>query len=46
MIGFLFGIGCTIISVLLFSFFAQLAAGGLTSLTGESWLYFSLVVPL
>ena len=43
--GFLFGTVLSSISAWLFMLIAQAAAGGITNLWGESWLYFSIVIP-
>lgn len=44
-IGFIFGFIFSLFTSLVFMFFAQASAGGVTSLTGESWLYYATVVP-
>ena len=43
--GLIFGALTSFISALLFMLIAQTWAGGLTSFLGESWLYFSMIIP-
>lgn len=43
--GLFFGAIISVLTAFLFGSFAQTAAGGMTSLLGESWLYLSLAVP-
>lgn len=43
--GSVFGILCSIIVALLFSILAQTWAGGMTLFWGESWLYYSVIIP-
>lgn len=43
--GFLFGIVLSGIIPMILMIFGQLLAGGLSSLWGESWLYFAFIVP-
>mgnify|MGYP003441785796 CR=1 FL=1 len=44
-IGAIFGVTFSLSISLIFMLFAQGFAGGSTSLTGESWLYFATVIP-
>ena len=44
-IGFIFGFIFSLLISLVFMLFAQGMAGGITSLTGESWLYYATVIP-
>lgn len=43
--GSVFGILCSIVAALLFSILAQTWAGGMTLFWGESWLYYSVIIP-
>lgn len=43
--GLILGIILSFISALLFMLLGQMWAGGITSFWGESWLYFSIIVP-
>ena len=43
--GLFFGALTSFISALVFMLIAQTWAGGLTSFLGESWLYFSMIIP-
>lgn len=43
--GLIFGVVLALITAFLFMLFGQIAAGGITSLWGESWLYISLIIP-
>ena len=45
MIGSIFGIGISFCISFLFMFVAQGLAGGITSLFGESWLYYATIIP-
>ena len=44
-IGFMFGFIFSLLTSLVFMLFAQGMAGGVTSFTGESWLYFATIIP-
>lgn len=44
-IGFIFGFIFSLVISFVFMLFAQAMAGGFTSLTGGSWLYYATVVP-
>lgn len=44
-IGLIFGFAVSVIISLVFSVMAQSASGGITSLLGESWLYYATLVP-
>lgn len=43
--GVIFGIVISLITALLFMLVGQMWAGGITSFWGESWLYFSVIIP-
>ncbi|KGR77952.1 hypothetical protein [Ureibacillus sinduriensis] len=43
--GVVFGIVISLITAMLFMLMGQVWAGGITSLWGESWLYFSVIIP-
>ena len=43
--GLIFGILISFITALLFMLLGQMWAGGITSFWGESWLYFSVIIP-
>ena len=43
--GSVFSIFCSVIAALFFSSLAQTWAGGMTSFWGESWLYYSVLIP-
>ena len=43
--GFIFGVVFSFVAALLFMLIGQASAGGITSFWGESWLYFSVVIP-
>ncbi|GAA0325645.1 hypothetical protein J18TS1_25490 [Oceanobacillus oncorhynchi subsp. incaldanensis] len=43
--GVVFGIIISLITALLFMLIGQAWAGGITSFWGESWLYFSVIIP-
>ncbi|MCM3634508.1 hypothetical protein [Paenibacillus camelliae] len=43
--GFIFGALFSFITAMLFMLIGQMWAGGVTSMWGESWLYFSVVIP-
>ncbi|MCH7321519.1 hypothetical protein LZ480_06390 [Solibacillus sp. MA9] len=43
--GFIFGAVFSFVAALLFMLIGQILAGGVTSFRGESWLYFSVVIP-
>ncbi|WP_245637770.1 hypothetical protein [Cytobacillus solani] len=43
--GVVFGIIISFITALLFMLIAQVWAGGMTTYWGESWLYFSVIIP-
>lgn len=43
--GLIFGILLSFITALLFMLLGQIWAGGITSFWGESWLYFSEIIP-
>lgn len=43
--GMVFGIIFSLFTALIFMFFGQIVAGGVTSFWGESWLYFAVIVP-
>lgn len=43
--GLIFGILLSFITALLFMLLGQMWAGGITSFWGESWLYFSVIIP-
>ena len=45
MIGVVFGILFSLFTTLLFIIIGQMAAGGVISFWGESWLYFAVIVP-
>ncbi|MFJ8067321.1 hypothetical protein ACIQYS_22400 [Psychrobacillus sp. NPDC096426] len=45
MIGFIFGFGLSFVISFMFMFVAQGLAGGVTSLFGESWLYYATIIP-
>ncbi|WP_046212545.1 hypothetical protein [Paenibacillus wulumuqiensis] len=43
--GLIFGMLLAVIIAFLFMLVGQITAGGITSLWGESWLYFSVIIP-
>ncbi|MGK4044620.1 hypothetical protein AB0Y20_20420 [Heyndrickxia oleronia] len=43
--GLVFGAVCSIVTAFLFMLIGQSWAGGVTSFWGESWLYFSVIIP-
>lgn len=43
--GLILGIILSFITALLFMLLGQIWAGGITSFWGESWLYFSVIIP-
>lgn len=43
--GAFFGMIISLVIAFFFMLFAQMAAGGVTRLGGESWLYFAVIVP-
>ena len=45
LIGTLFGMGISMAISFVFMLFAQMLAGGTTSLFGEAWMYFATIVP-
>lgn len=43
--GMVFGIVFSLLTAFIFIFIGQIVAGGVTSIWGESWLYFAVIVP-
>lgn len=43
--GIVFGIIISFITAVFFMLMGQMSAGGITSFWGESWLYFSVIIP-
>ncbi|KYG90138.1 hypothetical protein MHH70_09305 [Metasolibacillus sp. FSL H7-0170] len=43
--GLIFGVVLSFVTALLFMLIGQAWAGGITSFWGESWLYFSVIIP-